>query len=172
MVAPPIATSREGQLNAPDPLTQLRDVHLPDAVSAWPPAPGWWLLALFVVIGLIALIRSLWRHYQRRAYVREARLKLQALSLQPLSPQQQLQQANDILKRCAMTAYPKSSVASLSGESWLVFLDQHCKTPLFGDHARWLESWFRYDVSADLSRDFIQRAERWVQQQPRKNRHV
>ena len=28
-----------------DPLSQLADIHLPEAVSAWPPAVGWWLLA-------------------------------------------------------------------------------------------------------------------------------
>ncbi|MDP7406676.1 MAG: DUF4381 domain-containing protein, partial [SAR324 cluster bacterium] len=27
-----------------DPLAALRDVHLPPAVSWWPPAPGWWII--------------------------------------------------------------------------------------------------------------------------------
>ena len=27
----------------------LRDIHLPDAVSWWPPAIGWWLLAIIIV---------------------------------------------------------------------------------------------------------------------------
>ena len=29
----------------PDPLAGLRGYHLPEAVSWWPPGPGWWLLA-------------------------------------------------------------------------------------------------------------------------------
>jgi hypothetical protein len=36
---------------------QLRDIHGPDPVSWWPPAPGWWLLAL----GTILCLWLLWR---------------------------------------------------------------------------------------------------------------
>ena len=31
---------------------ELRDIHLPDPLSWWPPAIGWWLL----VIGSLALV--------------------------------------------------------------------------------------------------------------------
>ena len=30
--------------NAPDPLQDLRDVHMPDPISWWPPAFGWWMI--------------------------------------------------------------------------------------------------------------------------------
>ena len=33
----------------PDPLQELRDVHLPDPISWWPPAFGWWM----VIVGLV-----------------------------------------------------------------------------------------------------------------------
>lgn len=32
----------------PPPELPLRDIHLPEAVSWWPPAIGWWLLALLM----------------------------------------------------------------------------------------------------------------------------
>ena len=31
-------------------LAQLRDIHLPDPISWWPLAPGWWALAAFLLI--------------------------------------------------------------------------------------------------------------------------
>jgi len=31
-------------------LAQLRDIHLPDPISWWPLAPGWWALAVLLIV--------------------------------------------------------------------------------------------------------------------------
>lgn len=160
-------------MNGTDPLAQLRDVHLPDPISAWPPAIGWWILAALLLAAIAFGVRYVWRRHQRRAFLREARLRLQALPLQQgLSPAQQLQRANDVLKRCAMQAYPQRDIASLHGETWLTFLNQTSREPLFADIEHWLAQWYRSDVDSGIGRDFIDRAERWVAQQPRRGAHV
>ena len=48
-------------------LEQLADIHLPTEISYWPPAPGWWILSILVVIGVIYLLKSYLarRHLQR-----------------------------------------------------------------------------------------------------------
>ncbi len=51
-----------------DPLATLHDIHLPDAVAFWPPAPGW-----FAVAGLVLALAALglfleWRRRQTLAY--------------------------------------------------------------------------------------------------------
>lgn len=54
---------------------QLRDIRGLDAVSWWPPAPGWWigaLLLLLTLIGLFLLIRHFIR-YRRKLAVGGAR---------------------------------------------------------------------------------------------------
>src|SRR5690606_8976602 len=46
-------TQVAGTTNA-DPLSQLADIHLPDAVGWWPLAPGWW--AVIVAVGVLAFL--------------------------------------------------------------------------------------------------------------------
>jgi len=38
-----------------NPLEGLRDIHLPDPVSLWPLAPGWWLALLAVIVGALLI---------------------------------------------------------------------------------------------------------------------
>jgi len=38
-----------------DPLAGLHDIHMPEAIGWWPPAPGWWLLLGLVFISIAAL---------------------------------------------------------------------------------------------------------------------
>ncbi|MGV6806815.1 MAG: DUF4381 domain-containing protein [bacterium] len=40
-----------------NPLDQLRDIHLPDPVAWWPPAPGWWLLGIVIAILILLCVR-------------------------------------------------------------------------------------------------------------------
>ncbi len=107
-----------------DPLAALRDIHLPEPISWWPPAPGWWLLAVALVV-LILLIWLGYRHYQRGAIKRAALDELsQIASHYREQPQPLLQQLSQLLRRVALVTQPRNSVAGLSEESWLAFLDQ------------------------------------------------
>ena len=53
----------------PDLLSQLRDIHTAAPVPWWPPAPGWWILGLLLLVLLVWLGRRIlarYRVYQRR----------------------------------------------------------------------------------------------------------
>ena len=41
------------QPQMPDPLAELRPNILPEPVGLWPPAPGWWIVALLVLAAII-----------------------------------------------------------------------------------------------------------------------
>lgn len=109
---------------APDPLAELKDIHLPAPPDLWPPAPGWWLLgiatALLVAYGLYVLY-NLWR---ANAYRREAITELDSYFANERSEDKQLlTSVNALLKRVALSRFPRMDVAKLSGESWVAFLD-------------------------------------------------
>ena len=111
---------------AADPLAGLRDWHLPEPVSWWPPAPGWWLVA-GLTLGAGALAFALWRRRWRQgAAVRTALSELEALRGQlgtGLAPGGFAAAVSILLRRLALTRFPRERVAGLSGASWLAFLD-------------------------------------------------
>jgi hypothetical protein len=121
-------------MNPMDPLSQLRDIHLPAPVGWWPPAPGWWLLTL----GLIALIVGsslwMWQRYRKRAYRREALAQLQQIRdtyQTNQDAQYLLSELSALLKRTAITRYGRDEIAGLTGQRWLTFLDRTGQTNQF-----------------------------------------
>jgi len=104
----------------------LRDIHLPDPISWWPLAPGWWglMVLLLLLIGLFFLGRTLYRRGQLR---REAHKALQEIQTQYATHQDDRQLAADLstlLRRIALSYSPRSDVASLTNDAWLYFLDR------------------------------------------------
>ncbi|WP_315982906.1 DUF4381 domain-containing protein [Aliamphritea spongicola] len=69
---------------AADPLAELRDIHLPEAVGYWPVAPGWWLLLASVLV-LAGLIVWTVRRYRHNAYRRAAAKELDKVYQQYMS---------------------------------------------------------------------------------------
>lgn len=111
----------------------IRDIHLPDAVSWWPLAPGWWgLLALLVLsVLLIVYIR------RRKAKAKNRLPSIHHQVMQELKTVYQIeddtlfiQKLSELLKRVAITKYGKK-VSGLTGESWLKFLDSQCEEDTF-----------------------------------------
>ena len=105
-------------------MDQLRPMQLPDPVSWWPMAPGWWLLLVLIIAsvwGLLWWLRRRWEDPRRYAL---AELKnLQACySSEERDQAALLTHCNQLLKRTALTLYPRHDVASLSGDAWITFL--------------------------------------------------
>ncbi len=110
------------------PLDQLSDIHLPGAVSWWPLAPGWWALLALLVIAVIVFF--VWRHKTKQNNYRT--LALQQLDSIYANFQQSedaatfLHEVSVLLRRTALTAYPKTFKASMKGQAWLDWLDSVC----------------------------------------------
>lgn len=102
----------------------LKDIHLPEVIGSWPPAPGWWLMALLTIILLIGGI-ALYRRLTRKNAVKSARAILKNLrSTTDAEPLAMLTALSSLLRRVAISRDPRADVASLHGEAWLVYLDR------------------------------------------------
>lgn len=105
----------------------LRDIHLPDPVSWWPPAPGWWLVVASTIV-LVVLLSRYVRKPRRSSSLREiSRLRLAALTReydQCRDQQQLLGDLSTFLRRASLRLYGRAEVASLTGEEWLGLLDK------------------------------------------------
>ncbi|MDF1683705.1 MAG: DUF4381 domain-containing protein [Legionellaceae bacterium] len=105
-------------------LSQLRDIHMPPPVSAWPPGPAYYgVLGLFIMLFLLWLIRQ--RHLQYTAPKREALAELTRLKtsyLKKPEPKQTAAAITLLLKRVALVYHPRLEVASLHGNAWPEFL--------------------------------------------------
>lgn len=109
-----------------DPLADLRDWHLPDPVSWWPPAPGWWLAAAAVLMALV-LVKHLWlRGRHLTSLQRAAQHELIRLGRELAATGDRrcyLAELSRLLRRLALARYPRAQVAGLTGDDWLAFLD-------------------------------------------------
>ena len=127
-------------MNSPDPasLQNLNDIVLPATVGWWPLASGWYFL---IGLSLLALTWLSYRSLQRwinNRYRRAALTELQLLAVDTQNADKRdssLRQLPVLLKRTALSAYPRNQVASLSGNDWYVFLNAQVKRPAFSDAA-------------------------------------
>lgn len=106
----------------PASLDNLRDIVVPEPVSWWPLAPGWILLtALVLVLSVLFGIRR-WKQWRANAYRRDA--------LRMIEDANAPAEIATILKRTALAAYPRSKVASLTGDAWCDWLEEVGPAPI------------------------------------------
>ena len=112
---------------------QLRDVHLPEDVSWWPLAYGWWVSIVLSLLGVTALVYYLLRKRKQNAYRYSAIKELDTAYIQWQQNNDiaaYLQSANAILKRTVLHFTNKHDAASESGPTWLETLARSAQNKL------------------------------------------
>lgn len=157
---------------------QLRDIHGLDPIPWWPPALGWWLLAL----GLILTLKLAWRflpHLHSRtltelAWRWDASRELHALRSQAHTQASYLtaKELSELLRRIAMARHGRAACAGLTGMAWLAWLEsqdpagyawtKHGKLLLFAPYAP------PERANADLPRlvELLDATKAWILTQP------
>ena len=108
--------------------SQLHDIHLPQHVAWWPLGWGWW-----IVIAVVLLIAgTLSYYYYRRWRYRTQHYALQTLQQiqqSQLMPHEKIAALSILLRRIALSYYPRRQVAGLHGQAWLTFLAESAQLP-------------------------------------------
>lgn len=133
-------------------LSQLKDVHTPDAISWWPLAIGWWILAIIILTSLITLVRLFIRRRKQNNY---RKLALTELNTHYKSWQAHhndkayIAAANNVLKRVSRIVKPES--VSQFSDAWVDSLESHYNTN-FSQEARYAlaHQCYQEHVSADI----------------------
>jgi len=115
----------------------LREIHLPDPVSWWPPAIGWWLL----IGGLICVIAAGIWWWRRRIAIRNAPATIARIELDRLratwsehgDTQRLVNEISTWLRRAGMSLSSRRRAASLTGDQWRQYLDEIAGEPIFND---------------------------------------
>lgn len=149
------------------PLQELRDVHLPDPISLWPPAPGWWITFCLVMMGGLVFLWIL-RNRRRTQARRFAMDELGAIKQYydtHRDEQWLVQRLSTIVRRYAMATFPRAEVAGLVGVSWLQFLDRSGRTNQFTDGVGQLLVSGPYQQQAAVAaNELMHLVEHWIQQ--------
>jgi hypothetical protein len=151
---------------------ELRDIHLPDSVSWWPPATGYWLVLALILIIFLLLWFAKKRH--RQTAVKRAALSefnnLKTQFQQHQDAQLLITQLSALLRRAAISSYPRSDCASLTGEQWLHWLDTGLKNSAIKFSAPagqlLLTAPYQKTVSAQQSNELLSLCQQWLSALP------
>lgn len=111
-------------MNPQSTLGELRDIHLPETGGFWPPAPGWWLFALCLLLVIAAAVWFIMRRHRKCRWLRLARRQLGELESRASRNPQWFAQLNTLLKQAARERYRDQHPEALSGDDWIRFLLQ------------------------------------------------
>jgi len=119
-----------------DPLANLRDIHLPPPVSWWPLAWGWYVLFVVALVMVVALTIWLCRHWKARQQRQQFMQQLSQLRRRYQREEDNVAIAvalSTLLRRAALSIYPREKVAGLHQQAWLNFLNETGNTTAFTD---------------------------------------
>ncbi|MDO6505578.1 DUF4381 domain-containing protein [Colwellia sp. 4_MG-2023] len=95
---------------------ELKDIHVPEQISNFPIAYGWWLLAAMIVFIAIITIIKMRKNAQRNQVKKQALIQLKN------TPNLSINDTVALLKWAAMHYFSRTELAKLFGDSLQSFL--------------------------------------------------
>ena len=154
-------------------LAQLADIHLPEPVSYWPLAIGWWILIAIALVLLALLFRKFASRARQHKIYRCALAELENCydsyshadpTVIDQSKLDYVNQFNTVIRRVALVHYPQTNAASLDGASWLDFIRQKGESFLMTDDIAAALQHGRFQTKCDVDVDAMQSFGRqWIE---------
>ena len=140
-------------------LAQLADIHLPQAVSLWPPAPGWWILALLLLCLTLFGGYKIVLHSRLKKICANALAELDRCHLAYANSSSQdlneiklryVNQFNSVIRRVALYHFPMANVASLGGKAWVDFIREKGDSSQLDEDIAAALSYGRFQTECDV----------------------
>lgn len=113
------------------PQLPLRDVHIPEAISWWPLAIGWWITMLLIPM-LLWISFLIYKRLTRKTAIKTAKKLLAELKQDKTQTDaDKLVEISALIRRVAISVAPREECASLTGQAWLEYLDKSLKDKAF-----------------------------------------
>lgn len=152
----------------------LRDIHLPDPVSWWPPAAGWWILISIAILGFVFII--VWRKIQQKKRIKKAALaefeNIRTAYQNDINPALLARSLSTLLRRICLSYYPHTNVPGMTGKQWLSYLDDTAEVKGFQTGSGKILATAPYLPQRKCSfydtDTLLSLCESWIQAQPKK----
>lgn len=153
----------------PTPNNPFEQIIIPiEAPSAWPPAPIYWLILAAAIIVITLTTVFIKRYLKRQIIVKKTLILLKNLQQDNAN----FAQLNQLLKGLSLHYYARKEVASLTGQAWFAFLQEHNTQQdtaqqnkiLFNDQDEFCRRLYQQN-STCTEQDFAS-AKKWIQHFP------
>jgi hypothetical protein len=152
-----------------DPLDlPLRDIHLPESVGIWPLAYGWWILLFIlvavIVAGIFLYLRNRRNRFSAITLARKELEEIQEKFSRDNNPEQLVREVSILIRRLAISLFPRTDVAHLTGDSWLAFLDQQVEGEPFssGDGRILVDAPYRKEFVSEDIESIVRNCSQWI----------
>ncbi len=153
----------------------LRDIHLPEAVSWWPPASGWWLLLMALIVLVLGSV-FLWRWMKHKSLRKLSVIEYKNI-VENFDQQQDsrllLSQLSTLLRRILMSYLGRNHNAAITGDGWIKQLNTLARENCFSEEQEFLLSRGQFQRNLDFDcLALLDSCESWIRALPRSQTRV
>ncbi|MEO0437774.1 MAG: DUF4381 domain-containing protein [Pseudomonadota bacterium] len=147
----------------PQTLSQLlQPLREPTPVTWWPPAIGWWVLAVLLLCALAFSVVLLRRRWKSGEALRAAKACVKTLRLEKHEPQELVARLVELQRRLSIASCGRASSAGLTGKPWAELLNSLGQGRADYFDARSVELAYQSVVTEQESQQFLESTERWL----------